>query len=78
MEWELRRDRAERSACGIEVGSVRCDWAVRDVILYALGTGARVTDEPPYLYEGVESGIQVAPTFALTACNALLPACWTC
>jgi acyl dehydratase len=59
---------------GDELAPITFAWTERDAILYALGIGARLPDDLPYLYEGPDgAGPRVAPTFALAAITLALP-----
>lgn len=54
----------ELSAVGTSTEVFRHRYTWRDQALYALGIGAR-KDELAHLYEGVEGGIKVFPTYAV-------------
>jgi acyl dehydratase len=57
---------------GHALDPVEWTWTDRDVMLYALGIGARVPEDLPFLYEGL--GPRVAAPFPLAATTlALLP-----
>ncbi|MBI5604804.1 MAG: MaoC family dehydratase N-terminal domain-containing protein [Deltaproteobacteria bacterium] len=43
----------------------------KDVVLYALGIGARI-DELPFIYENAADGLQVFPSFAAIAAGGLI------
>ena len=59
---------------GLTLGPVTHEWSERDAVLYALGIGARLPDDLPYLFERhAPTGLAVMPTFALTAVTRMLP-----
>jgi acyl dehydratase len=49
---------------GETIGPAFHEYGVRDVVLYHLGIGAGV-DDLAFVYEGVRTGLQVCPTYAV-------------
>lgn len=65
------------AAAGRETAPLTHAYRWQDAALYALGVGARQSDLP-FLYEGIDGGMKVLPTYAVIptyeACKALFEA----
>ena len=57
---------------GREIATITYNWDDGDVILYALGIGARLPEDLPFLSEHAPGGLRVTPTFALAPMTLLL------
>ncbi len=64
--------KADLSVIGIKRGPEVFEYAWRDVVLYALGVGARASDLP-YVYERAPGGLKVLPSFAVKAASQVFP-----
>jgi acyl dehydratase len=59
---------------GVALAPVAWRWDDRDVMMYALGIGARLPEDLAYVYEGLTGdGPRVAATFPLAAVTLTLP-----
>jgi acyl dehydratase len=56
---------------GKKLGPHAFDYTWKDVVLYALGIGAQ-TDELPFIYENVNGGLRVFPSFSIRMGTGLL------
>jgi acyl dehydratase len=57
---------------GRDIATITYTWDDRDVILYALGIGARLPGDLPFVSEHAPGGLRVTPTFALAPMTLLL------